>query len=197
MALTTSDCAPSGTIFGPAYQTKGTAGVRSVEPNGLVRGVKPLLKKNLLIDLSTPSFLREVCSQVVAPLFITVPWDVKMGQVLHSSDCRNSTDITANLTQLTNYSCLSAVDMGVVYGTSAKTCSGSGRGKKCVSSVDYAVWDGVSCVTCQVAGNSSGWKWASKTGSIGYVRKVSHGLQPQSLWIIPTATVSCNTSTRR
>jgi len=95
---------------------------------------------------------------VMAPLFITVPWDSHFDQVLPSSDCQNAVDITSNLTQHTNYSCLSAVDFGQVYGT---------------HSVDYAMWDGKSCVTCNVAGNSSDWKWTPKTGVISYVRKVA------------------------
>ena len=93
----------------------------------------------------------------MAPLFITVPWDLHFDQALAAADCQNATDITANLTQHTNYSCLAAIDMGSVYGT---------------HSVDYATWDGASCVTCDVAGNSSDWKWVSKPGTIGYVRKV-------------------------
>jgi hypothetical protein len=93
----------------------------------------------------------------MAPLFITVPWDLHFDQALAASDCQNATDITENLTQHTNYSCLAAIDMGAVYGT---------------HSVDYATWDGASCVTCDVAGNSSDWKWVSKPGTIGYVRRV-------------------------
>jgi hypothetical protein len=96
---------------------------------------------------------------VMAPLFITVPWDVHLDQTLDASACQNSTDVTANLTQRTNYSCLSAVDMGAVYGTQS-VC----HGRTCVPSVDYAYWDGTSCITCQVAGNASAWKWTPKTG---------------------------------
>lgn len=94
---------------------------------------------------------------VMAPLFITVPWDSVFDQAIPSSECQNPVDITANLTQHTNYSCLSAVDFGYVYGTHA---------------VDYAMWDGTSCVTCNVAGNSSAWKWVPKTGVVSYVRQV-------------------------
>ena len=104
---------------------------------------------------------------VMAPLFITVPWDVHLDQTLDASACENSTDITANLTQHTNYSCLAAVDMGAVYGTQS-VC----HGRTCSPSVDYATWDGEKCITCQVAGNSSDWKWTAKTGTIGYVRQV-------------------------
>jgi hypothetical protein len=105
---------------------------------------------------------------VIAPLFITVPWDVHLDQTLDASSCENSTDITANLTQHTNYSCLSAVDMGTVYGTQS-VC----HGRSCAPSINYATWDGEKCVTCQVAGNSSNWKWTAKTGTIGYVRRVA------------------------
>ena len=41
-----------------------------------------------------------------------VPWDSHFDQALDGASCANVTDITANLTQRTNYSCLSAVDMG-------------------------------------------------------------------------------------
>ena len=94
---------------------------------------------------------------VMAPLFITIPWDSHYDQVLDSSYCQNATDITVNLTQHTNYSCLSAVDWGYVYGT---------------HQVDYAMWDNDRCITCMVAGNQSDWKWVPKKGSIGYVRRV-------------------------
>ena len=77
----------------------------------------------------------------MAPLFISIPWDEHYDQVLDSSYCLNATDITVNLTQHTNYSCLSAVDFGHVYGT---------------NKVDYATWDGDRCITCNVAGNQVG-----------------------------------------
>lgn len=95
---------------------------------------------------------------VMAPLFITVPWDSHFDQALDDSQCQNATDITVNLTQHTNYSCLAAVDMGAVYGT---------------HSVEYAAWDGETCVTCNVAGNSSDWKWVPRPGTVSYVRKVA------------------------
>ena len=88
---------------------------------------------------------------VMAPLFISVPWDSHYGQALDPSACQNAADITANLTQHTNYSCLSAVDMGSIYGT---------------HKADYATWDGSKCTTCIVAGNVSDWKWTAKAGSI-------------------------------
>ena len=94
---------------------------------------------------------------VMAPLFITPPWDQHVDQALEPSACQNATDITLNLTQHTNYSCLSAVDFGYVYGT---------------HSVDYASWDGAKCVTCIVAGNVSDWKWVPKAGAISYSRQV-------------------------
>ena len=47
---------------------------------------------------------------MMAPLFITVPWDTHFDQALDASACTKSTDITANLTQHTNYSCLAAVN---------------------------------------------------------------------------------------
>ena len=100
----------AGTVFGPAYQTM--PGSRSAEPNGFF----------------------------MAPLFTTVPWETHFGQVLDPSVCQNATDITPNLTQHTNYSCLSTVDFGYVYGT---------------HSADYATWDGSKCVTCIVEGNQS------------------------------------------
>jgi len=117
----------AGTIFGATYQT--IAGSRTAEPNGLF----------------------------MAPLFITPPWETHYDQVLAPSVCQNATDITPNLTQHTNYSCLSAVDFGYIYGT---------------HSVDYATWDGSTCTTCNVEGNQSDWKWAAKTGSISYSRIV-------------------------
>jgi hypothetical protein len=128
----------AGTVFGPSYQTNPKEGRSSA--NGFV----------------------------MAPLFITVPWDTHLGEALDASlACENSTDITANLTQHTNYSCLAAVDMGAVYGTQS-IC----HGRTCVPSVNYAYWDGTSCITCAVAGNSSDWKFTPKPGTIGYVRRV-------------------------
>lgn len=94
---------------------------------------------------------------VMAPLFINVAWNTHIGQVLDPSVCQNATDISNNLTQHTNYSCLSAIDFGYVYGT---------------HSADYATWDGSKCITCIVPGNQSDWKWTPKTGSIGYSRMV-------------------------
>jgi hypothetical protein len=95
---------------------------------------------------------------VIAPLFITVPWDSHFDQALDPASCQNATDITNNLTQHTNYSCLSAVDFGYVYGT---------------HSADYAQWDGTQCISCQVAGNVSDWKWVPKAGAISYSRIVA------------------------
>ena len=94
---------------------------------------------------------------VMAPLFITVPWDTHFDQALDASACQNRTDITANLTQHTNYSCLSAIDMGYVYGTHL---------------ADYATWDGNKCITCTVQGNASAWVWKPTQGTIAYSRQV-------------------------
>ena len=86
----------------------------------------------------------------MAPLFISVPWDSHYGQALDPSACQNAADITANLTQHTNYSCLSAVDMGSIYGT---------------HKADYATWDGSKCTS---------WREMYPTGS-GLLRRDRSG----------------------
>ena len=77
--------------------------------------------------------------------------------------CQGS-EILADLGVHTNFSCLSAVDLGVYYGYYKGT--------------NYAVWRGDTdkhCHICNVSGNVSTWKFSSAKGAISYVWKYAQG----------------------
>eukprot|EP00937_MAST-01D_sp_MAST-1D-sp2_P005083 g5083.t1 len=119
------------TVFGPAYQSLA---------DGTVEG------------RTMPS------GAVYAPLFFApIPFAQRTDQVLATPGFQaNCTDMTADMPQHTNYSCLATIDLGTQYGW--------------YKSINYALWNGLnqSCHVCSLSGNVSLWTYANKTGLISY-----------------------------